>query len=150
MLDRQLLMFFDWAGETEQQYSKSGMLPEREIEEWEYPLWNQLIEETEILLRKMEKGKLTEEQLHGICVAIALDHEREELLDFCKYELTEKSKIDFAIYGRKSQQPQCRWQIAALLETCNQNPIAIEILRGLTRDSDIYVRKRAQNAITMI
>lgn len=148
MLKEYIKRCFNWMNETPEQYAIQGILGEEE--EWEYPEWEPMINATKKEIDQMSKSSTKEEVLMDICTVMALDHEREEILDYCKDTLDIDSVIRLSEVAMTCNQFECRWQITELLYSFYNNPKVMMMLNALHMDRHAYVRRRAENVLDRI
>lgn len=139
MLHELLLQFWKWKGITPKEYAMGEF---DDFEEYMYPLWGELMYETEKLINMEKCDNQTMDQ---ILTVLALDNEREDLLDYIEEYGSDFFIEKIALYGQHHMQPEARWQIAEILKR-RKIKCAEEVLETLLNDPILYVAKRAYNA----
>ena len=134
-----LCEFWAWLRMTPEAYAQACG---EDLEEYMFPQWEPLLRAAAqaVLCSPAEAHRLDE-----ALVVLALDHEREELLDELDAAAPDASVLALAERARRCPQPNARWQIAELLGR-RRLSAARKILAALQQDPDPYVRKRAENA----
>lgn len=151
-LKKELNRFWKWAGITPIEYEK-GITPKNPLiylsGEWEceYPNFSDLETEFNKAI-KTYNLTMNESLLVKILEAIAIDHEAERFMDFCKLSLAHKKS--FIELGVKFHLSNTRWQMAELLSNIDI-PHKDKYLKQMAlKDVDSYVRQRALNSLQKI
>ena len=136
MLSNLLQEFWIWFGLSADQYALSGHGPK---EEFMFPEWSDLIRETKEAI-KSENNNI--EILNNILAVLALDNEREEILDYISEYSSVRYIQTLAKQSLTCNQAHARWQIAELIGRRKELNCK-ETLIALTQDKNPYVQRRA-------
>jgi len=136
-----LSSFWEWIGCSEIEYSKKQ---HPDLEEYMYPQWTELLECAKLEIMKCNTEK---QSVDAVLDVLALDNEREELLDYIEENASDDYIDILCKLGLSHKQSNSRWQIAELLgrRDIKKNDL---MLSFLLKDHDYYVRKRALNVLT--
>ena len=140
-LNNLLQDFWSWAGISEMEYAN---LPNASqiVEPFYFPEFITLREKCFGLINTDMNIK----EFNDFLTCLALDEEEEIILDWCKDIATPCFLTQLSQIGCSHLQADARWQIAELLR-CRSIPKRCSVLQHLCKDTNAYVRKRAQNAI---
>ena len=131
--------FWHWIQLSPNQYAELSR--KRDLEEFLFPQWNDLINETEKAICTLP----SEEAIDQILTVMAFDNECEDVLDYIVSNGTDAFIAQLLKIGVHYCQPHARWQCAELIrKRCPEN--GRKYLYELAKDPDEYVRKRAINA----
>lgn len=137
--------FWEWANISAEAYAK-GMICKSVFEELEYPNWLELIGYAKAII---DFTSATPDAIDTLMTIMAIDNEREEILDYLSYECDNSEFIQTVVaFGCYHLQPNARWQVAELAG--RRKPAHYhEYLRTLSKDTNEYVRRRAESAIEL-
>ncbi len=144
-MNDELNSFWSWFGLDSYQYiNKRSGNPK---EEFMYPYWDRMLEKAKEAIRSNSTDIAL---LNNILMVLALDNEREELLDYLSsYDVSQSFCVKLIEAGLSHPQPNARWQIAVLARRRLKND-ALPYLNVLMNDVDCYVRKRTQNEVLLL
>ena len=139
MIKALLSEFWKWANVSFDEYRTDETVFYKKyhlvIEEFSFPKWNELLQAAK---EQISEGSCSED----VFTVLALDNEREELLDFIEENTTDsqlealaRNAISFPLWN-------ARWQIAEILKR-RDTSFSNEYLLLYQKDPVEYVRRRA-------
>lgn len=133
--------FWNWAKISSKEYSERSY--GNKIEEFFYPRWDELIKYAKNIV---DNQNTSDEMIDSLLTIMAIDNEREELLDFISNYANNSYIYQLIKRGATHVQPQARYQIVELIKR-HPNKIGIQALKSLINDPFIFVSKRAINTL---
>lgn len=143
-LNNLLQDFWIWSDISEKEYSCLPNASET-VEPFFFPEFEAMQEKCHSLINT----NMNEQQINDFLTCLALDEEEEVILDWCKDIADSWFLVQLSKAGCSHLQPDARWQIAELLR-CRDIPQRYDILQHLCKDTNAYVRKRAQNTMAYL
>lgn len=140
MMDELISDFWVWAETSPELYAKM----QTSLEEFMYPRWKEIIEKAKNIVLMED---MTTSGMDNFLTVLAIDNEREEILDFLsEISMSNAFFSQLIEAGMHHLQPHARWQIAVLLG--RKRPKGYQdFLCALSQDENVYVCKRAKNEL---
>jgi HEAT repeat protein len=143
-LETELAKFWEWAGMTPDTYTENRGLGEWEVE---YPDWDELYKAASEALEQLNK-EFNHNLAQLLVYALAIDNEAGVVLKSTEEKL--ENKLRFVRKAIFSNQPQARWQAAALLGNAEVEDREKLLVNLINRDDDKYVKRRALLSLSKV
>lgn len=139
-----LQKFWKWANISPEQYAHKNSLTI--INEFDYPYFDELLKYAKDTINNEVCSR---QEIENVLMIMALDNETEDVLDYLAEKCSDEMIMQYIDLGVASIQPNVRWQIGELL--FRRKPLNyLSYIERLSKDEDVYVRKRAHNLLQYI
>ena len=139
-LVRLLNSFWIWTQLPEEKWGNADLI-DLGVDAVLFPLIGEICDECINLINQ----QLSPEEINMFLMGLAIDSEDEDILNECKDCANDSFLYDIISEGVSHPQSEARWQLAEMLR--RPIPQRDYFLKVLLSDTNLYVRKRANNVV---